>query len=106
MEFCDSIRDPRIVWIVELAGLYGLVICCQALCTAHNIQSGRIQVACDNINAIEVFEPDFFPHPKQANYDLVSALFHKIKASPIEWLPEHVKGHQDDNADHQFTRLE
>ena len=90
----------------ELAGLYGLVICCQALCTAHNIQSGRIQVACDNINAIEVFEPEFFPHPKQANYDLVSALFHKIKASPIEWLPEHVKGHQDDQTCHTLTHKE
>ena len=49
---------------------------------------------------------DFTPHPKHANFDLVSAVVAKARKLPISVTGVHIKGHQDDRANHQFTRLE
>jgi hypothetical protein len=82
----------------ELAGLYGIIICLtQAICQRHNVLSGAVCVACDNKAAINVFNEEFIQLPKHANYDLLSAIYSLLSASPLSWSSEHVKGHQDDH---------
>ena len=91
----------------ELAGLYGLVQCVRVICEVHNVTTGQITVACDNITALEVFDDEFQPHPKQANFDLTSSVYNLIKLSPIKWNHQHVKGHQDEQGPvSNLTRLE
>jgi hypothetical protein len=91
----------------ELAGLYAIALIIDGITTLYNITSGSIQIACDNIQAIEVFEPSFHPNPTEQNFDLVNALWRLIQTSPIQWKHEHVKGHQDNKPLHRpLTRLE
>ena len=90
----------------ELAGLYGLVVCCNVLCEQYEIEQGRINIACDNINAIGVFDDEYHPHPKYENFDLESAVYTQAQNSNIHWTAEHVKGHQDDKLHHTLTHKE
>jgi hypothetical protein len=54
-----------------------------------------------------VFDKEFIPLPKHANYDLLSAIYSLLSASPLSWSGEHVKGHQDDHLLlRPLTRLE
>jgi hypothetical protein len=91
----------------ELAGLYGIICLTQAICQRHNVLSGSVWVACDNKAAINVFDEEFIPLPKHANYDLLSAIYSLLSTSPLSWSGEHVKGHQDDHLLlRPLTRLE
>ena len=54
-------------------------------------------MACDNFSAISTAAPDYIPRVSQANFDLVQAIVSLIKVSPLTWLWQHVKGHQDDH---------
>ncbi len=79
----------------ELSGLYGAVVLVNEICSLFNITSGSITIACDNKSAIKCCHRHFVPKPKFHNYDLIQALHQAIINSPVTWLPEHVKGHQD-----------
>jgi hypothetical protein len=41
------------------------------------------------------FDPDFLPDPKMKSFDLVVACWNLMRETPIVWVPEHIKGHQD-----------
>ena len=76
----------------ELAGLYGIVTLVHCVVEQYSIPSGGVHVACNNEQALHVFDPDFLLDPQQANYDLVNALFYLLHASPLKWTCKHVKG--------------
>ena len=90
----------------EVAGLCSIVLLANAICEHHNILSGSITVACDNTHALRLFSEDYVPEPQHLNFDLVSATWNLARASPIKWIPKHVKGHQDDHKNyHSLPRL-
>mgnify|MGYP003438791675 FL=1 len=91
----------------ELAGLIGGVLLITLICKAHNITSGGVLIACDNISSIRIFDQAFLPEPTEESFDLVCCLFHLIKTSPITLTAEHVRGHQiGKKKSSQLTRLE
>ena len=91
----------------ELAGLYGIVHMIEHISCHYKISKGSVHVACNNEQALKVFHPNFLPDPQQANFDFQNALFALLKESPISWLCEHVKGHQDTKQRHRpLTCLE
>ena len=79
----------------ELAGLIGIVFYLNALCAHRQTTTGSGRIACDNINTIRIFTPDFLPKPSESDFDLVNTLWRGIQEYPIEWKAEHVKGHKD-----------
>lgn len=89
----------------ELAGNYSAVQCVNAICAHHNITQGSITVACDNINSLRPFNPDYQPDPKQTNLDLMQAVWASVQDSPIQWNPVHVHGHQDRKIRDSHRRL-
>ena len=74
----------------ELSGLYGIMCTVQCLIDRYDICSGGIHMACNNIQALHIFDPDFLPDPQQANFDLLNALTHLLRTSPLTWTCEHV----------------
>ena len=79
----------------ELAGTYGILLVGNAIATHYAISQGRCIIACDNDAAIRVCQPGFIPEPGEDSYDLVNAIYHLLKSSPIEWIATHVDGHKD-----------
>jgi len=47
----------------ELAGNYSAVLCINAICLQHNVTQGSVTVACDNINSLQPFKPEYLPDP-------------------------------------------
>ena len=90
----------------ELSGAYGTLLLVEQICTLYQITTGTIRIACDNQRVVDALQPGFQPHPHHANFDLVSAVHHRIQQLPITVIGEHVKGHQDDQSDHTLTRVE
>ena len=78
-----------------LAGIYGIVTLIQCVVERYSITSSGVHVACDNEQALHIFDPDFLPDPQHNNIDLVNALFYLLHASPLQWTCKHIKGHQD-----------
>ena len=80
----------------EAAGLLGIIVTINFLCTLHNIQHGGITVGCDSKGALQAA----FHHPRvqpcQASRDIIQAIHFQLKQSPLEWETKHVRGHQDD----------
>ena len=89
----------------ELAGNYTAVLCVNAICAQHNVTHGSITVACDNINSLRPFKPDYLPNPKDKNLDLMQAVWASVQDSPITWNPVHVHGHQDRKVRDAHRRL-
>ena len=87
-------------------GLYALVLILNALCQRHQLTTGSVTIACDNLQALNVLQPWFVPNVTDSNFDLVNALWSTLKALPIEVLPQHVKGHQDKFGLNHLSRLE
>jgi hypothetical protein len=79
----------------EMSGLYAVSVLIKEICSLHKIEEGSITICCDNTTALQIFEPEYLPNPKQPNFDLTSACWHLKTASPIQWKAVHVKGHQD-----------
>ena len=78
-----------------------------AICTVHKVTTGSIVIACDNINSIRIFQPDFVPDPNEESFDLVSCLHSLAQQSPITLKPDHVTCHQKGKKQpHMLTRLE
>lgn len=90
----------------ELASLYAIALLVCAICEIHNITSGSVHVACDNQQAIRIFESWYLADPQHKNFDLEQAILNVLKDCPIKWIPHHVKGHQDDHrAYHRLDRF-
>jgi hypothetical protein len=67
-----------------------------ALCSVHNLKSGRITIACDNISALNA-TMDVWRTPKitDAEFDLIYAIKNRLSILPISVASHHLKGHQD-----------
>jgi hypothetical protein len=90
----------------ETGGLIGMWVLISAICTVHQVTTGSIVIACDNINSIRIFQPDFVPDPNEESFDLVSCLHSLAQSSPVTLKPEHVTGHQKGkNKPSTLTRL-
>jgi len=81
----------------ELASVYAILLVSQAVCNTHTITQGQTTIACDNKQAISMFNEWYVPDPQDANFDLTSAIWKLLQDSPIQWQNIHVKGHQDDH---------
>jgi len=89
----------------KLAGSYSAVLCVNAICLQHNVTQGSIMVACDNINSLRPFKPEYLPNPRDANLDLMQAVWASVQQSPIDWNPVHLHGHQDRKVKESHRRL-
>ena len=63
-------------------------------------------MACDNKQALQLFDPEYFPSPSEFNYDLVQATWVLLQQTKITWKGDHVKGHQDQVRGRSLTRTE
>ena len=90
----------------ELSGIIGIVTLIHILCLHHDITTGAVHVACDNKTSLRVFDSWFVPNPSEESFDLVNALWHMLKESPITWSCEHVYGHQDTKSKEPLTHFE
>ena len=79
----------------ELAGLYAIVSSVNMIAMAHGVTDGQVEVACDNISSLGVFDEEFLPKPKHKNFDLLKATHTLLRLSPVRWKHTHVDGHQD-----------
>jgi len=84
----------------KLASLCAILLASQAACKTHNISQGQAMVACDNKQAISMFNAWHVRDPQEANFYLTSAIWKLLRDSPIQWRNVHVKGHQDDHVHH------
>jgi Reverse transcriptase (RNA-dependent DNA polymerase) len=91
----------------ELSGLYASVVVINSLTTYYQITGGSITLACDNISAGRMSSYNAVgTNPSScAHYDLVMAIQY-IKTPRLNWIHQHVKGHQDDRPDHILTPME
>jgi exonuclease III len=80
----------------EITGIYGILLLIRLICLLHDITEGSVHLRCDNLATIRLFDPWFIPNPSQDSFDLVNAIWHMIRASPLTWTAEWVEGHQDD----------
>jgi len=67
----------------KLAGNYSAILCVNAIFLQHNVTQGSITVACDNINSLRPFKPEYLPDPRDKNLDLMQAVWASVQQSPI-----------------------
>jgi hypothetical protein len=79
----------------ELSGLYAICLIVSVVVQHFGLTGGAMYVACDNQEALCIFDPEFYPNPQWANCDLVNAIWKMLQDSPLQWTCEHVHGHQD-----------
>jgi hypothetical protein len=66
------------------------------ICQHYQIPQGSIHIRCDNQSSLRVFGEGFVPNPCDDSFDIINAIWHMMKESPIRWTAEWIKGHQDD----------
>jgi hypothetical protein len=80
----------------ELSGIYSILVMINQLCVYYKILDGEIEIACDGLSALnKAFSLVSILSIDDSNYDLLGAIQHQWKASPVQWRLRHVKGHQD-----------
>lgn len=80
----------------ELSGIYSILVVVNQLCAHYQIVDGEIGIACDGLSALnKAFSFVSILNIDDSNYDLLGAIQHLWKTSPIQWKFRHVKGHQD-----------
>jgi hypothetical protein len=89
--------DDQGAYRSELAGLFGIVLIVNLLCSWAGITSGAIEVGCDGLSALNKAFDTWPLEPSDPHFDLLSALRKMILSSPIEWTTRHVAGHQDED---------
>jgi hypothetical protein len=78
----------------ELMGLLAVVRWASAFAEAHEVDTGSVKVACDNLAAVRAADSYSAPvNPHSAHFDIVSILRSTIRRSKVRWSFEHVKGH-------------
>jgi len=90
----------------EVAGIYAVALIVKALAKQHNITTGSITMACDNQQALQLFDTEYLPDPSHKNFDIVHATWSLLQTTPIHWIGDHVKGHQDQHKHRRLTRTE
>jgi hypothetical protein len=80
----------------ELAGLYATVIWVTSIAEYYGVSGGTIEFGCDCSSALWQCFIRLAPHkPTTPHNDLIQAIIHAIKESPVEWQQRYVKGHAD-----------
>ncbi len=68
------------------------------MCAYKGISSGSDPIGCDNNSALHLaFEEEANISLITLDFDLLYAIRNNVQSSPIDWVPIHVKGHQDNN---------
>jgi len=80
----------------ELGGMLGIVLYLKKLCQDHQIDRGKITLACDCDSALRTCFYDEYDDAKQSNHDMIHAIRSNIASLPTQVIPEQVKGHKDD----------
>ena len=89
--------DSQSAYRSELYGLYRMVQLVHATYKKHGLKEGRVELACDGESALfRMLTHTYTPTPNEKHYDILAAAKHLIDQCNIEWLPRHVRGHQDD----------
>ena len=80
----------------ELYGIFSTLLALSRFIKIHNIHSGSITIACDNKASLEhAFSYEERAAITQSSHDILWAI-HDIRIDiPIQFIAQHVKGHQD-----------
>jgi hypothetical protein len=98
-------KDTQSSFRSKLSGIFGQVIMINTICQLYGITHGSITCGCDGEDALrQSFSPYHTASTKGSQFDLLSAIQTAIKSSPITWKFQHVKGHQDKDADATLDR--
>jgi hypothetical protein len=87
--------DDQSAYRSELAGLFGIVLVVNRLCSWAKIESGGIEVGCDGLSALEKAFDTWPLEPTDPHFDMLSSLHTQIAASPVTWKIRHIPSHQD-----------
>ena len=79
----------------ELGGIVGTLSTALAVCKAHNITAGSLELGCDCEGAIKAVTAEDPPKAKSENFDMIWECRHLLKQLPIEVKFRWIKGHQD-----------
>jgi ribonuclease HI len=85
----------------ELAGISGILLVLQILCTKFKIHSGSIEIGLDGQQALLAASEDWPLNIAQPDFDLLKDIRAKIQKLPIKVKWHWIKGHQDDDIDYQ-----
>ena len=81
----------------ELVGILANIIMHNAICQVHGIDGHHeIQLGCDNESALWTTLGGEEVSAGDASSDILHAIHHQVKLSPLQWIPKWVKGHQDE----------
>jgi hypothetical protein len=80
----------------ELAGIVGILVTLQIVCTFYNITEGSISIGLDGEMALKQAETEGLADPSQADFDLINDIRKKVQQLPITIRWRWIKGHQDD----------
>jgi hypothetical protein len=70
------------------------------LCGLHDITAGTVYLGCDGLSALlNCTDIDYVVKPTSPHFDLTTAARAMLQQWLVEWIPHHVLGHQDDDAD-------
>jgi hypothetical protein len=86
----------------ELAGILSAILVINKLATHHRLQF-TMTIHCDCLSGLDKASQLHKPAKiRDSNYDLLHAIDHAIKTSPITWRGKYIQGHQDDHCDFQL----
>jgi hypothetical protein len=88
--------EDQIAYRSELAGIYAITVIQWALQKFYRLESGHIEVACDEKSALQQAQwPEDFINTRYPHYDLILAIRSIRQLSKWEWSWSHVKGQQN-----------
>lgn len=81
----------------ELGGIYGSIKTVHTILlhSPHHTARGTITLACDCLSAIQRITQAHHPPPKTPHYDLIMTIRLLLSSAPVNWIFQHVHGHQD-----------
>ena len=81
----------------ELAGIYAIVLVVEVIKDIWSISSGGILIGCDGKAALDqaLNIKENTTACQQQQFDIISGIQGYVRASTVEYLPFHIKGHQD-----------
>ena len=99
--------EPMDSYRAELYGILSILYTLHEIHLNHNIRKGTITIACDNKASLEnALNHNTRVTTTKNSHDILWAI-HEIKNNlPINIIPQHVKGHQDQNILHSLTLAE
>jgi len=97
--------DNQCSYRSKMSGIYGIASTIRELALYHDLQGGALTVACDGKSALHRCFKSWNSNPLSKHFNLIQATQATIKATPIKWAWEHVRGDQDDH-DQPLTTTE